>query len=56
MLVRCKDCSQVVEVSAMIEHLLMDCEKREKYVQCEGCTDAVKTELLHQHSSECKGK
>lgn len=56
MLVRCKECSQVVEVSALTEHLLMDCEKQGRYVQCQKCTEAVKTELLDQHTSECTGK
>lgn len=55
MLIRCQECSQVVEVSTLVEHLLMDCEKHEKYVQCQGCSEAVKSEFLEQHTSKCKG-
>lgn len=55
MLVRCRECSQVVEVSALVEHLLMECEKHEKYVQCKKCTEAIKTELTKQHGSHCAG-
>lgn len=56
MLVRCQECSQVVEVSALIEHLLIECEKHEKYVQCHECSEPVKTEIFEQHSNQCTGK
>ncbi|KRT82830.1 hypothetical protein AMK59_3059 [Oryctes borbonicus] len=53
MLVRCKACSQVVEVSALIEHLLMECEQREQYTQCSQCTEAVKLDEYECHSDKC---
>lgn len=56
MLVRCQECSQVVEVSALVEHLLMECEKHEKYTQCPECSEAVKTEILEQHATQCTGE
>lgn len=55
MLVRCQECSQVIEVSALVEHLLMECEKHEKYIQCQVCSEAVKTEILEQHVIQCTG-
>lgn len=56
MLTRCQECSQVVEISALIDHLLVECEKHEKYVQCPDCSEAIKTEMLQQHSTTCTGK
>lgn len=55
MLVRCKECSQVIEVSTLIEHLLVECENREKYTQCAQCTEAIKTDDLQIHSVQCIG-
>lgn len=56
MLVRCQACSQVVEVSALTEHLLMECENREQYTQCSQCTEAVKLDEYDCHSNKCTGK
>ncbi|XP_022908235.1 centrosomal protein of 104 kDa [Onthophagus taurus] len=53
MLVRCKACSQVVEVSALTEHLLMECEQKEQYTQCSQCTEAVRLDEYNSHSDEC---
>lgn len=55
MLVRCRECSQVVEVSMLIEHLLMECEHRESYTQCSQCSEAVKIEDIKYHVSSCRG-
>ncbi|KAF5301114.1 hypothetical protein FQR65_LT08944 [Abscondita terminalis] len=54
MLVRCIECSQVVEVAALYEHLLMECEQKEFYVQCSRCTEAIKLDSFDKHSSTCK--
>nr|XP_023030197.1 centrosomal protein of 104 kDa [Leptinotarsa decemlineata] len=54
MLVRCKNCSQVIEVSTLTEHLLAECEQRERYTQCSQCSEAVKTENYERHRGECK--
>lgn len=56
MLVRCKECSQVVEVATLMEHLLMECEHRENYTQCSQCTEAVKLEDYENHGNSCIGK
>ncbi|XP_044263745.1 centrosomal protein of 104 kDa [Tribolium madens] len=55
MLVRCKECSQVVEVSMLMEHLLMECERRENYTQCSHCSEAVKISEIKHHASTCRG-
>ncbi|KAL1513775.1 hypothetical protein ABEB36_003140 [Hypothenemus hampei] len=54
MLVRCKFCSQVVEVATLTEHLLMECEKNESFMQCSQCTEAVEKENIQLHLTKCK--
>lgn len=55
MLVRCKECNQVVEVATLTEHLLMECEQRELYTQCSQCTEAVKLDSYEHHGNRCTG-
>ncbi|KAF5298712.1 hypothetical protein FQA39_LY11722 [Lamprigera yunnana] len=54
MLVRCNECSQVVEVAALCEHLLIECEQKEFYTQCSQCTEAIKLNNFNEHSPVCK--
>ncbi|CAG9813741.1 unnamed protein product [Phaedon cochleariae] len=54
MLVRCKVCSQVIEVSALMEHLLAECEQHEQYTQCSQCSEAVRNENFQNHIKTCK--
>ncbi|XP_072390154.1 centrosomal protein of 104 kDa [Diabrotica undecimpunctata] len=54
MLIRCKECNQVVEVSTLTEHLLMECDQRESYSQCAHCSEAVRIEKYQEHKSECR--
>lgn len=56
MLVRCKFCSQVVEVATLTEHLLMECEQHEKFIQCSQCSEAVNKEKYQTHLTQCNGK
>ncbi|XP_017773624.1 PREDICTED: centrosomal protein of 104 kDa isoform X2 [Nicrophorus vespilloides] len=53
MLVRCRECSQVVEVASLTDHLLMECENRDFYTQCSSCTEAVKVVELQIHALHC---
>lgn len=55
MLVRCKECSQVVEVATLTEHLLTECDLHENYTQCSQCSEAIKLGNFQQHLAECKG-
>ncbi|XP_060527673.1 centrosomal protein of 104 kDa isoform X2 [Cylas formicarius] len=52
MLVRCSACNQVVEVAALTDHLVTECEQHLSYTQCSGCTEAVKIEKYQEH--RCK--
>ncbi|XP_049826748.1 centrosomal protein of 104 kDa isoform X2 [Aethina tumida] len=53
MLVRCKECSQVVEVATLTEHLLVECEKHQDYTQCSQCSEAIRIDEIQNHSTEC---
>lgn len=55
MLVRCQECSQVIEVSALTEHLLRDCDKHENFTLCTRCTEAIKVEEYEKHIKRCPG-
>lgn len=55
MLVRCKECNQVVEITTLVDHLIMECEQREHYMQCSQCTEAVRLEEYENHSDFCIG-
>ncbi|KAG5899830.1 hypothetical protein JTB14_012301 [Gonioctena quinquepunctata] len=54
MLARCKNCSQVVEISTLTEHLLAECEHREHYSQCSRCSEAVRTKNYQSHLEKCQ--
>ncbi|KAF7267295.1 hypothetical protein GWI33_019484 [Rhynchophorus ferrugineus] len=53
MLVRCRHCSQVIEVASLSEHLLTECEQNEKFIQCPRCLLSVNKNKHQKHSSVC---
>lgn len=55
MLIRCLECSQVVEVATFTEHLLIECEQHEKYSQCTQCTEAIQINSYQLHLTQCTG-
>ncbi|KXJ17222.1 Centrosomal protein of 104 kDa [Exaiptasia diaphana] len=54
MLKRCDHCSQVVEVSGFNEHLLTECDAKDKFSQCPRCKDVMLTVDLEEHISDNK--
>ncbi|KAI1892582.1 hypothetical protein AGOR_G00135060 [Albula goreensis] len=50
MLRRCELCRQVVEISSLSEHLLVECESKDAFAKCERCTEAVPREDLAEHA------
>ncbi|KAL2103264.1 hypothetical protein ACEWY4_000132 [Coilia grayii] len=56
MLKRCVQCRQVVEISSLTDHLLMECESKGVFMQCARCTEAVHKDQLgdHAQSPTCK--
>lgn len=58
MLTRCIDCDQVVEVSTLIIHRLVECENSKTYRQCRRCREAVPLidYIHHVTDMKCVGK
>jgi len=58
MLMSCRECSQVIEISCLAEHYLEECEFQEKYTTCNVSGEVVlKDELSEwQASAECHPK
>ncbi|KAJ3585944.1 hypothetical protein NHX12_012351 [Muraenolepis orangiensis] len=49
MLRRCEDCTQVVEISSLTEHLLGECKGRGRFSQCPRCSEALPAQELARH-------
>nr|XP_054298835.1 centrosomal protein of 104 kDa isoform X2 [Pongo pygmaeus] len=49
MLTRCGHCKQVVEISSLTEHLLTECDKKDRFGKCYRCSEAVFKEELPGH-------
>ncbi|XP_021573586.1 centrosomal protein of 104 kDa [Carlito syrichta] len=49
MLTRCAHCRQVVEISSLTEHLLTECDQRDRFGKCYRCSEAVLKEELPGH-------
>ncbi|XP_045404646.1 centrosomal protein of 104 kDa [Lemur catta] len=49
MLARCSHCKQVVEISSLTEHLLTECDKKDRFGKCYRCSEAVLKEELPRH-------
>lgn len=56
MLIRCVQCRQVVEISSLTDHLLMECERKNLFMQCARCSEAIHKDHLgdHAQSPTCK--
>ncbi|KAG5188043.1 hypothetical protein JKP88DRAFT_269553 [Tribonema minus] len=56
MLMGCEECGQVIEISALPEHLLDECQEAGKYEECEVSGMAVRREALTewQRSAHCR--
>ena len=44
--------SQVVEISAITEHLLTECENKDKFAKCPRCLEAREKTEIDQHISD----
>lgn len=49
MLTRCDHCRQVVEIASLTEHLLTECDRKDKSGKCHRCGEAVLKEELPRH-------
>ncbi|XP_014112719.1 PREDICTED: centrosomal protein of 104 kDa [Pseudopodoces humilis] len=49
MLTRCEHCKQMLEISSLTEHLLIDCDQRDSFGRCPRCREAVPRDVLPRH-------
>ncbi|XP_023244502.1 centrosomal protein of 104 kDa-like [Centruroides sculpturatus] len=56
MLIKCKNCKQVVEISGLNEHLLVECESKNLYDKCSRCQEPIQKKNADSHRIKCSGK
>jgi len=49
MLCSCKHCGQVIEIPCLSEHMLLECEHKERFRQCPRCDEAIEVEQFQAH-------
>jgi centrosomal protein CEP104 len=55
LLMQCNNCKQIIEISNLNNHLLTECDFKDKYIKCEKCKQVVDKDGLneHQNSENC---
>ena len=55
MLMQCNNCKQIIEISNLNNHLLNECDFKDKYIKCNKCKQVVEKDSvnLHQASENC---
>ncbi|CAI5731822.1 unnamed protein product [Hyaloperonospora brassicae] len=51
MLTPCKMCGQVIEISTLTDHLLVECEMRQNHRKCPRCGEAITLKFFERHVS-----
>ena len=49
MLMQCDNCKQIIEISNLNNHLLNECDFKEKYIKCNRCKQVVEKDSLNEH-------
>lgn len=49
MLTPCKMCGQVIEISGLNEHLLVECEMKKNHKECSRCGEAITVKFFDKH-------
>lgn len=49
MLTPCKMCGQVIEISGLNEHLLVECELKKNHKECPRCSEAITAKFYDKH-------
>ena len=55
MLMQCSECKQIIEISNLNNHLLNECDFKEKYIKCNKCKQVIEKDKIneHQNSENC---
>ena len=51
MLMQCENCKQIIEISNLNNHLLNECDFKEKYIKCNRCKQVVEKESINEHQT-----
>ena len=51
MLMQCNNCKQIIEISNLNNHLLNECDFKDKYIKCNKCKQVVEKENLNEHQT-----
>ena len=51
MLMQCTNCKQIIEISNLNNHLLNECDFKDKYIKCNKCKQVVEKETINEHQS-----
>ena len=51
MLMQCNNCKQIIEISNLNNHLLNECDFKEKYIKCNKCKQVVEKDSINEHQS-----
>ena len=49
MLMQCTNCKQIIEISNLNNHLLNECDFKDKYIKCNKCKQVVEKESINEH-------
>ena len=49
MLMQCNNCKQIIEISNLNNHLLSECDFKEKYIKCNRCKLVVEKDTINEH-------
>ena len=49
MLMQCDNCKQIIEISNLNNHLLNECDFKEKYIKCNKCKQVVEKDSINEH-------
>ena len=49
MLMQCDNCKQIIEISNLNNHLLNECDFKEKYIKCNRCKQVVEKDTINEH-------
>ena len=55
MLMQCTNCKQIIEISNLNNHLLNECDFKDKFIKCNKCKQVVEKDTIndHQTSENC---
>ena len=51
MLMQCTNCKQIIEISNLNNHLLNECDFKDKFIKCNKCKQVVEKDTINEHQT-----